>query len=100
MVTKFRVSKAAANDLYEIGVYTEEYWGKEQRNNYLDDLESRFIELANDANSALAIPRNDIKWGCFSSNVNKHMIVFRKFKYGIRIIRVLHQSMDIVRQLQ
>ncbi|HAG29353.1 MAG TPA: type II toxin-antitoxin system RelE/ParE family toxin [Alteromonas macleodii] len=74
--------------------------GKEQRNNYLDDLESRFIELANDANSALAIPRNDIKWGCFSSYVNKHMIVFRKFKYGIRIIRVLHQSMDIVRQLQ
>ena len=42
-MTKFRVSKAAANDLYEIGVYTEEYWGKEQRNNYLDDLESRFI---------------------------------------------------------
>ena len=99
-MTKFRVSKAAANDLYEIGVYTEEYWGKEQRNNYLDDLESRFIELANDANSALAIPRNDIKWGCFSSYVNKHMIVFRKFKYGIRIIRVVHQSMDIVRQLQ
>lgn len=99
-MTEFCVSKAAANDLYEIGVYTEDHWGKEQRNNYLDDLELRFIELASDTNSALAIPRDDIKRGCFSSNVNKHVIVFRKFKYGIRIIRVLHQSMDIIKQLQ
>ena len=96
----FRVSKAAANDLYEIGVYTEEHWGKEQRNNYLDDLELRFIELGTNTNSALAIPRDDIRKGCFFSSVNKHVIVFKKFKDGIRIIRVLHHSMDIIRQLQ
>ncbi|TAP37347.1 type II toxin-antitoxin system RelE/ParE family toxin [Alteromonas sp. KUL49] len=49
--------------------------------------------------SALAAPRDDIKKGCFSSIVSKHTIIFRKFEYGIRVIRVLHQSMDFARHI-
>lgn len=97
---EYRVSKAASNDLFQIGVHTEAEWGKDKRNKYLDDLESRFIQLANDSASALATPRDDIKKGCFSSIVNRHMIIFRKFEYGIRVVRVLHQSMDFARHIR
>jgi len=43
-----------------------------------------------------------IKWleQSHFNQVNKHVIVFRKFKHGIWIIRVLYQSMDIIQQLQ
>ena len=99
-MSEFRVSKAAAIDLLKIGLHTEAEWGKEKRNKYLDDFESRFIELANDSASALATPRDDIKKGCFSSIVNKHLIIFRKFEYGVRIVRVLHQSMDFSRHIR
>lgn len=99
-MSEFRVSKAAANDLFKSGLHTESEWGKEKRNEYLDALESRFIELANDSTSALATPRDDIKKGCFSAIVNNHMIIFRKFEYGIRVVRVLHQSMDFARHIR
>jgi toxin ParE1/3/4 len=94
-VTIFRVSKLANEDLYQIGKYTEDEWGIEQRNRYLDDIEKRFHELANNPNYPTSKNRSEIRKGCFSLLVNEHVIVYRKFNYGVRIVRVLGQSMDI-----
>ncbi|WP_026376794.1 type II toxin-antitoxin system RelE/ParE family toxin [Aestuariibacter salexigens] len=99
-MSEYRISKAASKDLFQIGLYTEAEWGRDKRNEYLDSLEQRFIELASNTSSALARPRDDIKAGCFSSSVNRHIIIFRKFDYGIRVIRVLHQSMDFTRHVR
>ena len=93
---EYRVSKAAADDLLEIGLYTQNKWGMTKRDNYLDAIQDRFIELAEDPLSTLAIRRDDVKHGCFFSFVNRHIIVFRRYKYGIRVVRILHQSMDVV----
>ena len=95
-MVEYRVSKAAAADLLEIGLYTQNKWGMTKRDNYLDAIQDRFIELAEDPLSTLAIRRDDVKQGCFFSFVNKHIIVFRRYKYGIRVVRILHQSMDVV----
>ena len=96
---EYRVSKAAATDLLEIGLYTQNRWGMVKRDNYLDAIQNRFIDLAEDPLSTLAIRRDDVKQGCFFSFVNRHIIVFRRYKYGIRVIRVLHQSMDALQQI-
>ena len=42
----FKVSTMAGNDLFDIGIYTENAWGTAQRNKYLDDIDNRFHELA------------------------------------------------------
>lgn len=96
---RYRVSKAAAADLLEIGLYTQNKWGMTKRDNYLDAIQDRFIELAEDPQSTLAIRRDDVKQGCFFSFVNRHIIVFRRYKYGIRVIRILHQSMDMIQHV-
>jgi toxin ParE1/3/4 len=98
-VARYKISKAAVNDLYEIGLYTEIEWGVEQRNFYLDELESHFDYLANHSHDLAEKARDDIKRGCYFSFVYKHVVVFRRFSYGIRIVRVLHQRMDYARHL-
>ena len=40
---KFKVSQKAEDDLMEIGIYTENKWGVDQRDLYLDDIEKSLI---------------------------------------------------------
>ena len=42
----FKLSQIARKDLVEIGAYTEDNWGIDKRNEYLDDLDERFNLLA------------------------------------------------------
>ena len=95
----YKVSQKAADDLYQIGLYTEEEWGVAQRDKYLDDIASKFNALAKNPELQTVKKRDDILKGCFSLLVNEHVIIFRKFSYGVRIVRVLHQSMDFHRHL-
>ena len=91
----FKVSKQAEDDLIKIAEYTEDNWGIEKRNQYLDDIDQSFHLLA--ANSEYPIVKDigHIKEGCFSLLVNKYIIIFRKHSYGIRIVCVLGQPMNI-----
>ena len=73
--------------------------GIEQRNKYLDDIDSRFHELAETPDYPTSKNREEIRKGCFSVFVNQHVIIYRKFSYGVRIVRVLKQSMDIKQYL-
>lgn len=95
----FKVSKAAENDLFDIGKYTENEWGTEQRNKYLDDINERFCQLADNPDYPTAKNLGAIKKDCFGLLVNEHIIIYRKFSYGVRIVRVLNQSMDLVRHI-
>jgi len=45
-MTKFILTKRARADLVDIGRYTQERWGQEQRNKYLSMLDSCFKQLA------------------------------------------------------
>lgn len=98
-MSEYRISKAAVDDVYKIGLYTEEEWGINQRNNYLDELGAHFSLLAKDFENRHSKLRNDIREGCYFSPINKHIVVFRRFSYGIRIVRVLHQTMDFSRHV-
>lgn len=95
----FKVSEKAENDLFEIGEYTENEWGIDQRNKYLDEINKRFHQLADNPDYPISKSLGHIKNGCFYLLINEHIIIYRKFSYGVRIVRVLSQSMELKRHL-
>ena len=89
---EYKVSQAAFNDLIDIGAYTQQEWGISQRDNYLSDIEARFETIASNTEHPTVKDRGEIRKGCFSSSINEHIIIFRKTKYGVRILRVLYKK--------
>jgi toxin ParE1/3/4 len=98
-VPAYKVSQAAFDDLVDIGAYTQKEWGISQRDSYLRDIETRFETLASNTEHSTVKDRSEIRKECFSSSINEHIIVFRKTKYGVRILRVLYKKMDFIRHL-
>jgi len=98
-VPQLRVSKKADSDLLEIRNYTQEKWGIAQRDKYLDGINTRFKQLAENPDFPTAIDIGHIQSGYFSLQINEHFIIYRKYSYGVRIVRVLGQVMDIKRHL-
>lgn len=93
-MTKFRLSRAAKNDLRQIAIYTEEQWGREQRNAYLHQLDDQFHTIAR--KPTIGKPCDEIKPGYRKSSVGKHIIFYTtELSDMINIIRILHKNSDI-----
>jgi len=90
---KYQISRSAARDLFEIGRYTFREWGQNQADIYLSALETRFQWLT--SNKPLWRKRPDIHENLYSYQHERHIIVFRERDEGLRIIRVLHERMDL-----
>lgn len=93
MKNSYRITPRAAQDLRNIGRYTLETWGRDQRNSYLLTLEKRFEWLADNPGSGRHRP--EIKEGYFSYLQGAHVIFYLQRKGGIDIIGIPHQRMDI-----
>jgi toxin ParE1/3/4 len=96
-VARFKLTPDALNDLRDIARYTEHQWGREQRNQYLAEIDKRFHWLAQ--SPKLATERDDIKPGyrCFPQG--RHVIFFRERDTHIEILGILHRNMDVRRHL-
>lgn len=97
MAKKFKLTPEAKLDLKKIGRFTEKEWGKEQRNKYLAQLDTRIRNIAE--NPHLGRERPEIKAGYRGVNEGKHVIFYRIRDTGVEILRVLHGSMDIEHRL-
>ncbi|WP_420722477.1 type II toxin-antitoxin system RelE/ParE family toxin [Hwanghaeella sp. LZ110] len=93
----YRVTKKAQSDIREIGLYTQQQWGKEQRRAYLQGMEARFERLAD--SPLLAAERGEFDPPVRIHPYEKHLIVYTAQEDGILIVRVLHESMDVPAQL-
>jgi len=93
------ISSEAAIDLDNIWLYTFENWSKEQADRYLNLLldEIEYLALRPDAGKDFGNTRT----GYRSSKVKSHLIFYRHYpgQSDIEIIRILHQRMDLERQL-
>lgn len=89
---QFKVSAKAQQDLLDIGLYTQNKFGIKQRRLYLNDIANKFELLANKRD--MGIERSNLRKDYYSILIHKHIIFYKKYNYGIRIIRVLHQSME------
>lgn len=97
MKGEFRLRPKAIADLDSIWNYTVETWGEEQAERYLRMLNDCFNNIANDPERGR--PCDEIREGYLKIRAGRHMIFFRKELFGIDIIRILHQSMDVDRHL-
>ena len=92
---KYRVTPRAQKDLRNIGRYSQQQWGKAQRNTYLRNLEKRFEWLSN--NPHLGKHRPDVQEGYYSFPQEKHVVFYIIDEDHINIIGVPHKDMDIVK---
>jgi len=88
----FTLTNKAIADLKDIGRYTLEHWGREQRNLYLRMLDASFQQLA--ANPLAGKDCSDIRDGYRKCNVGSHVIFYRQSGDTIEIVRILHGRMD------
>ena len=94
---QFKVSAKAKQDLFDVGIYTQNKFGIKQRRVYLNDIADKFSLLAKKPD--IGIDRVNLRNGYYSILIHKHIIFYKKYNYGIRIIRVLHQSMEFDKHL-
>jgi toxin ParE1/3/4 len=94
----FQLSKEAKNDLRSIALFTENRWGRAQRNLYIKQLDEAFLMLAQNPN--LGISCDYIRDGYRKLPQGSHIIFYKyKLESNILVVRVLHKSMDYDSQL-
>jgi len=84
----------AKEDLKGIAKFTQNRWGREQRNLYLQMLDVSFQQLA--VNPLKGKDCSEIRTGYRKLNTGSHVIFYRQTQTDmIEIVRVLHGHMDI-----
>lgn len=96
MANGYDLSKKAKDDLRGIWAYTEDRWGEQQADTYYRDI-FKIIELL--ASGERKGRKADVRDGYLKYPVGRHFLYFAKVDGRIRIVRVLHQSMDVERHL-
>lgn len=94
MTPTYSIRALARTDLEEIWVFTFEEWGLEQADKYLNSLFSRFEWLSR--NPYTGKDRGDIKNGYYCIPEGMHLVFYTMTEYGIDIIGIPHQNMDVV----
>jgi toxin ParE1/3/4 len=96
-MAEYRLSPRAQGDLDEFFDYTVAQWGLEQALRYDKLIEAACAELAKAPLQAASCTH--IRPNYRRRSVDQHVIYFRQTPYGIAVIRILHQRMDVRRHL-
>jgi toxin ParE1/3/4 len=94
-MARYRLTRAARQDLAEIGRYTQRHWGVAQRRVYLRRLDQRMEFLVDHRHTGT--PRDDVRPGYRSFHEGRHLIFYRETADTIEVIRILHDRMDVHR---
>jgi toxin ParE1/3/4 len=90
----FELTYKAKSDLKNIAIYTQNTWGKRQRNIYLTALDKSFFALA--ADHLKGSDCGEIRSGYRKHKVGKHIVFYREINVSlIEIVRILHGRMDV-----
>jgi len=90
----FALTQKAKADLRGIAIYTEQRWGRDQRNLYIKQLDDAFRFLA--GNPLAGKSCDDIKAGYRKFPQGSHVIFYRDgTDCVVEIVRILHESMDV-----
>ncbi len=93
---QLRLSPQAENDLEKIYLYTFETWGEIKADQYQDRLYDQMTGLL--SNPFLG-SKYEFKPAYRKLKVAKHLVFYRIEEERLIVIRILHQSMDIMDQL-
>ncbi len=90
----FALTQKAKADLRGIAIYTEQRWGKSQRNMYIKQLDDAFWLLAKNPEAGKSC--DDIRAGYRKFPQGSHVIFYRNgTDCLVEIVRILHESMDV-----
>lgn len=89
---KFRITTPAQIDLESIWDFTDQNWGEEQADLYIDLLMVRMAWIL--ANKGLWNSKPEIQDGVYFYTEKSHVIYFSEYSGNIDILRVLHGCMD------
>lgn len=96
-MAEYRLSPRAQRDLDAVFDYTVAEWGLAQALRYTDLIEAVCADLAEAPQRAPSC--DTIRAGYRRRSVEHHVIYFRVTRYGIAVVRILHQRMDVGRHL-
>lgn len=95
----FVLTHAAKTDLRNIALYTQQEWGREQRNFYVKQFDDAFHMLA-DA-SLVGKAYDAIRTGYKKFPIGSHVIFYKEgTNSSIKVVRILHKRMDVELNLQ
>ena len=97
-MSTFTLTHRAKSDLKSIAKFTENRWGRAQRNIYIKQFDEAFHMLAD----APSMGKNCdfIKVGYHKFPQGSHVIFYKSVPNGaLEIIRILHKNMDIASRL-
>ena len=89
----YSLSPEAKKDLLDILAHTQNKWGIQQAQKYIDALEKKCEKFAQSPH--IGRERPEIKPGYRSITEGKHVIFYRVGDSGIDVLRILHGRMDI-----
>ena len=96
---QYRISKQAIVDLNDIWVYTFHKWSKEQADRYYALIIGEIEFIAD--NFMIGKSAEQTRKNYRYSKIKSHLIFYRKVENGIvEIVRILHQRMDLKKQLK
>jgi len=92
-----KYARRANADLEGITDYTARTWGAQQAKNYIREIRTQIAAIAN--GDAVYQPLQVALAGMFKCRVNRHLIVFEQTNDQVRIVRILHEAMDVPRHM-
>lgn len=94
---KYRLTRAADNDITDIYIYTHKEFGEAQADAYLESLETALTRLAD--NPQLGVAVNQLRKQYRRLIHKEHAIYYKTSKSGILVVRVLGPGMVTERHL-
>jgi len=94
-MSHFKLTPDAKASLMQIARYTEQQWGKKQRNDYLKVIDDCFHSLSK--NPQLGRIRPEIYHALRSHPAGKHIVFYIVRHDPIAIVQVLHERMEPAR---
>lgn len=95
---RLNFSPEAKRDLDGIWDYTAQRWNAKQADRYVGNIRKVAERVAK--NLRLGAACDGIHAGYRKISCGSHIIFYRRAGAGVRILRVLHQSMDLRRRLK
>ncbi|GKW30755.1 type II toxin-antitoxin system RelE/ParE family toxin [Pectobacterium brasiliense] len=94
---KIKLTPLAQRDLGAIYLYGLQHFNEERAEAYLETIEHAFIAIRH---NKIGIERKELGPGLYSFPVVRHTLFFLYETDSVIVVRILHQSQDIVRHLK
>ncbi len=97
MKLKVVFQEEALSDLDKIWLYSFETWSLEQADRYYQFIIKEIDFACRQPTSGKSL--NELKEGYYSTKVKSHFIFYKFSTTELEVVRILHESMDILNRL-